>query len=422
MEIKVQKTVQHQDRTKRKENVLRTFLVQGPAGVLAKTRYLHGFQYYDTVLQFFHTPEGYVKNTPDENGNPSFDYIYQYKDHLGNVRLSYTQNPQEPEYLEIIEESHYYPFGLQHGNFNSHRSKIDRDEELNNEKSLLDTAPPTFAFENPGYQYKYNGKEYNEELDLNWYDYGARNYDPALGRWMNIDPLAETTMQPYSYTNNNPIRFNDPTGMIGNDVIVNGDNSDKFVEQLNSGSSLNITRDSKGKLHATGKAETKADRHLLKAINDENIDVNINATTANTDGSDLLYGGAFEGSTVNDDGTVSANQTVNPDHAEKLEKLADVDFGVISVHETLEAYYGAQNSPGADKPTTEPTKAYLNAHAKANRVDKRVRPVQNGLKRQAQNMGPGTEPGTTNYRVAVYRTDGTKSIYLYNENNVPNGN
>ena len=41
------------------------------------------------------------------------------------------------------------------------------------------------------YQYKFGGKEYQDEFDINTYDFGARNYDPALGRWMNIDPLAE---------------------------------------------------------------------------------------------------------------------------------------------------------------------------------------------------------------------------------------
>jgi RHS repeat-associated protein len=39
--------------------------------------------------------------------------------------------------------------------------------------------------------YGFNGKEFQPELGLNGYDFGARNYDPALGRWMNIDPLAE---------------------------------------------------------------------------------------------------------------------------------------------------------------------------------------------------------------------------------------
>ncbi|PUB24728.1 hypothetical protein C8J95_1206 [Elizabethkingia sp. YR214] len=72
-------------------------------------------------------------------------YIYNYTDHLGNVRLSYTKGASGG--AEIIEENNYYPFGLKHQGYNS--------------TSLANNA----------YQYKYNGKELQE---TGMYDYGAR--------------------------------------------------------------------------------------------------------------------------------------------------------------------------------------------------------------------------------------------------------
>ena len=170
------------------------------------TDYLSGFQYVGGKLKFFPHAEGYV----DAYGN-QFNYVYNYTDHLGNIRLSYGEE-KRTGFVKIIEENNYYPFGLKHSNYNLQKS--DFVPAVLGSAVNLDAEVELKPVARNSYQYKYNGKELQDELGLNMYDFGARNYDPAIGRWMNIDPMAGKWQEysPYTYTLNNPMFFVDPNG------------------------------------------------------------------------------------------------------------------------------------------------------------------------------------------------------------------
>jgi RHS repeat-associated protein len=195
-------------------------------GTAVVTDYLGGYQYVGGVLEFFPTSEGYVKHTVIDNVS-NYNYVFQYKDHLGNNRVSYTVDPSDGV-LKILEEDHYYPFGLKHEGYSATQSMI-RGSSGTGVHIVSVITPADVA-----YKYMYNGKELQDELGLNQYDFGARNYDPAIGRWMNIDPLAENHHynSPYVYANNNPVIFIDPDGM---DFTLTGAAAQDFVRGMQMG-------------------------------------------------------------------------------------------------------------------------------------------------------------------------------------------
>jgi RHS repeat-associated protein len=104
-------------------------------------------------------------------------YEYNLTDHLGNVRAVINQDGN------VVQTTDYYPFGM----------------------PITQTGSSTN-------NYLYNGKDVQEETD--WLDYGARMYDATVGRWFNMDSMAENYMSitPYAYCLNNPVLFVDPDG------------------------------------------------------------------------------------------------------------------------------------------------------------------------------------------------------------------
>jgi RHS repeat-associated protein len=184
---------------------VRKVVTQGTS--VQTTDYLNGFQYINGVLEFFPHAEGYVKKTKS-----LYNYVFNYTDHLGNIRLTYTRDPNLFD-LKILEENNYYPFGLKHRNYNMNKKDYEKLESTGG----VVITPTNLTV----YDYKYNGFELQDELGLGWYDYGARNYDPALGRWVNIDPLAEKGRRwsPYCYAMNNPMYYLDPDGMLSQSFI-----------------------------------------------------------------------------------------------------------------------------------------------------------------------------------------------------------
>ena len=126
---------------------------------------------------------GSLKMLLNESGYYSFQdnkFHFYIKDHQGNIRIV------ADEAGKVDEVNDYYPFGGLMSN------------------ACNNTQP-----------YKYNGKELDRKGGLDWYDYGARYYDPLIGMFLSVDPLSENfySVNPYAYCLSNPFNRIDPTGM-----------------------------------------------------------------------------------------------------------------------------------------------------------------------------------------------------------------
>jgi RHS repeat-associated protein len=153
---------------------------------------------------------------------PKNGFVYIYVSNESN-NLVYFDNLQVVhERSSLVEESHYYPFGL----------------------TMAGICSKALGFGTPENKIKYNGKEeqkneFSEGVGLEWLDYWARMYDNQIGRWMAIDPHTEnySNQSPYNYVMNMPMIATDPNGM---DTYLSGQAAQDFFRQLQSSSNKSI--------------------------------------------------------------------------------------------------------------------------------------------------------------------------------------
>jgi len=146
--------------------------------------YLGNMEFRNGTIEAVYHSEGQVAID-----GSSQEWRYSINDHLGNRRILMD------DANTILSESHYYSFGLEmYGAWN---------------------ANSTFPDDSPENDYKYNGKELHNDFGLRLYEYGARFYDPAIGRFTGVDPISDQFphASTYNYAENRPINGIDLWGL-----------------------------------------------------------------------------------------------------------------------------------------------------------------------------------------------------------------
>ena len=260
------------------------------------TDYCGNVIYENGVQKLLLTEEGYVTLSDSK-------YHYYLKDHQGNNRVVISQSGT------VEETNHYYPFG------------------------------GAFASTSNVQPYKYNGKELDTKKGLNWYDYGARHYDTALGRFTTNDRFAEKyySMSPYQYGANNPVNNIDVNG----DTIVVNPNPNGLIDNVRIffGFDTKYQKDVKADLQQLKKDDKEIGEMIIELEKSKNVH-SITRTKrgkSNSSGFDREKAKKDipQGSIINYDPDVKTD--INGNHrtpriglSHELQHSSDVDKGIMS--------------------------------------------------------------------------------------------
>jgi RHS repeat-associated protein len=134
---------------------------------------------------------------------PKNGYAYVYLSNESNEPVYFDDFKVADTRGRIIEEDHYYAFGLRIDGISSKKLDVGLEGSLKNNNL-------------------YNDKELFDDADLDWYDYGYRNYDPQIGRFPQLDPLTDDypELTPFQYASDEPIANVDIDGLEGGSAIA----------------------------------------------------------------------------------------------------------------------------------------------------------------------------------------------------------
>ena len=199
-------------------------------------------------------------------------FYYHINDHLGNCRVIVDEKG-------VVQKAYdYYPFGMQL-------------------RTYQPGDPATFTF---------TGKQLDQDGGLDWYYFGARFYDPEVGRFLGVDPHADSylSLTPYHYVANNPLTYIDPTGMDTLNVTLPQDRNQEGTLTLTV-NGVNIAL--LGGDQILGKGTTNGGTNPTRDASKENGNTPTGTATI-TEVFDRDIGGHF----VNADGTPAENPLGQP--------------------------------------------------------------------------------------------------------------